>query len=39
LLQEPVAQAGGRLYQVRVWETEKTWSAYPLVAAAPECAS
>lgn len=29
LLAEPIAEAGGTLRQVRVWETEKTWSAYP----------
>ncbi|MCH2135808.1 MAG: 6-carboxytetrahydropterin synthase [Phycisphaerales bacterium] len=29
LLQGPIASAGGELQQVRVWETEKTWAAYP----------
>ena len=30
LLVEPIAAAGARLRQVRVWETQKTWSAFPV---------
>jgi 6-pyruvoyl-tetrahydropterin synthase len=30
LLVEPIARAGARLRQVRVWETQKTWSAFPV---------
>ncbi|MCH2137432.1 MAG: 6-carboxytetrahydropterin synthase [Phycisphaerales bacterium] len=30
LLAPELAAAGGELHQVRVWETQKTWSAYPV---------
>jgi 6-pyruvoyltetrahydropterin/6-carboxytetrahydropterin synthase len=29
LLREPIADVGGTLRQVRVWETQRTWASYP----------